>query len=259
MMEGMEGEADALYLFGILSEAKTSAMSKSMPKGFREDDELRFQGLGEPGWTALVEPTEQLLWTGPAAEEKLQDVKWVGPRAIVHEQIVHWAYERFGSFYPSNLGTIFSDAKALQEGIEEQRDTLSAYFSTTEGCDQYSLKGYVDVARWRQNHSVDEASDGSDYLRRRARQGAKTLPMETLRGDAEALLRRLRAVVKEVDITQGKAKKDEDGRRRIFGWHLLVPRAAQSELRQVLETTAPELSSLLELDFLGPLPPYRFR
>lgn len=255
----MESAADALYLYGILPAARASEVTlATLPDGFEPSQGLRLEQFPSLELAALVEPTERLLWTGPLAEQKLQDIQWVGPRAMVHENIVQAAYEHCQCFYPSRLGTIFSDMPALQRRLTAQVDQFRQYFENTCDRGQYTLKGFIDRQQWRQQQTSTEAVDGSDYLRRRAAQRGTKIPLADLRQEGRRLLVALRQVSQAHQIDQGKSRQ-EQGRQRLFCWHFLVPRQVEERFLSCLEELAPQLSPRLELALVGPLPPYQFR
>ncbi len=252
-------EKNACYLFGVIPmEQWEQAAALDLPRGFMPRGELRAIEFEELDLVAVAEPTEQALWVGPEAEEKLKEVKWVGPRAMVHHEVVDELHRQVGVIYPTNLGTIYSDREALRRDLKGRKEALDAYFSQTQGRDQYTLKGLIPRRVDKRSTLEEGEGGGKDYLKRRQRSRRQGLDMEALQADAQQLAACMERWIEARQVDRGAAPKEQD-KRRLFCWHVLVDRSCEDGLAEDLAKLAPSLSDALELDIVGPLVPYQFR
>lgn len=247
---------DALYLFGLFYKEKPDL--EGAPPGFAPPGELRINALDGTPFFACTEPTYLDLWTGPEAESRLQDIQWVGPRALVHEEVQRWCYSINATYYPTSLGTIFSTLEALTSSIVPRTSELEEYFIRTGGAFQFTLKGYFLAPK--EEKKTANFQSGSDYLRHRAqrKQEGSTLPLERLRKESALLLSSLQPHFREFAQGQPASRKVE-GKELILQWHLLIDEDKIPDFQSALKEILPQLSDFLELELLGPLPPYHFR
>ncbi|PIP37171.1 MAG: hypothetical protein COX20_02350, partial [Desulfobacterales bacterium CG23_combo_of_CG06-09_8_20_14_all_52_9] len=82
-------------------------------------------------------------FTGPEAQEKMEDLAWVAPRALRHEEVVLTVMEQ-GPVLPVRFGTVFSSRAAAAEPLRQRQDVLMKFFQDTIDKKEWTLKGYVD-------------------------------------------------------------------------------------------------------------------
>ena len=116
------------------------------PSGDRRDRDRRgtslfIEVIGEVA--AVLAEVNIEDFSGPEAQEKMEDLKWVAPRALRHEEVVLSAMEQ-GPVLPVRFGTVFSSLAAAAEPLRQRQDVLMKFFQDTIDKKEWTLKGYVD-------------------------------------------------------------------------------------------------------------------
>jgi hypothetical protein len=203
-------------------------------------------------------------WTGPDAQERLQEIRWVAPRALLHEEVVS-ASAALAPTYPMRFGTIFSDAAALHERVGALRDELLDFFSRTDGCAEWSFKGWLDhdaLGAALSEEDDDAPTSGAAYLLRKRRERDLREHMDAwIRDRADDLRALIAPFTRDVTslATRG-ATREEDDRALVLKWAALVPLDDLDALTRALAPVQEELAQMgLELELIGPWPAYTFR
>lgn len=248
-----------LYVYAFLAKARPAPISDA-PPGVTEHDPLQVLESPNTALAVLYEQTPLADWVGPEASERLSNIEWVGPRALRHEAVIQWAHENLNPIFPASLGTIFSSPEALQTELASKSDELNAFFAHVADCDQWTVKGYADMAALEQHLRVEAAQkpkSGADYLRRRAAAERATGVEPLLEELSTNLYTRLNALAADHTIHTGRSPSRD---RPVLHWHFLVPRARRQAFDECFEAEALANEPRgLTLHLAGPTAPYAFR
>lgn len=94
------------------------------------------------GVAAVVSEVAAEEFSGPGAQERMENLAWIGPRAFRHEEVIV-AVMRTSPVLPVRFGTIFSSREALASPLKEHGDTISRFLTETAGMGEWMFKGYV--------------------------------------------------------------------------------------------------------------------
>ena len=203
-------------------------------------------------------------WTGPEAQERLQEIRWVAPRALLHEEVVSASFA-LAPTYPMRFGTIFSDAAALHERVGALRTELLDFYSRTSGCAEWSIKGWLDsdaLGAALSQHDDSAPTSGAAYLLRKRRERDLREHMDSwIRERADDLRALIAPFTRDVSsmATRG-ATRDVDDRALVLKWAALVRLDDLDALERAIEPLKDELAQNgLDLELVGPWPAYSFR
>jgi hypothetical protein len=89
--------------------------------------------------TAIGCETPLDLFTGPSAEQRLQDLNWVAPRAVRHSEVIVNVM-RQSPVLPARFGALFSSEEKLLRTLEKNHETISSFLETVRGKDEWGVK-----------------------------------------------------------------------------------------------------------------------
>lgn len=209
-------------------------------------------------------------FSGPEAEEKMQDLAWVAPRALCHEDIVLSAMEQ-GPVLPVRFGTVFSSPEAVAGPLRQRQDILMKFFQDTIDKKEWTLKGYVNrpQARTRmtairlaaEKEQLAVLSPGKRYFFEQKIKAAVDKDVAIWLKETERDILNITR-----DLSSGFSpcrlqSPDVTGRDEEMFFHgaLFVPDRCMEDMRRLLSgwNTAHQDTGLL-LELSGPWPPYHF-
>jgi hypothetical protein len=209
-------------------------------------------------------------FSGPEAQEKMEDLKWVAPRALRHEEVVLSAMEQ-GPVLPVRFGTVFSSLAAAAEPLRQRQDVLMKFFQDTIDKKEWTLKGYVGRPQARarmtaarlaaEKEQLAGLSPGKRYFLEQKIKGAVDKDVAIWLKEME---RDILSVVKKMSVgfsecrlqSQDVTDRDEE---MFFHGALLVPDASMADLQRLLsDWNAAHQDAGLLLELSGPWPPYHF-
>ena len=209
-------------------------------------------------------------FSGPEAQEKMEDLAWVAPRALRHEEVVLSALEQ-GPVLPVRFGTVFSSLAAAAEPLRPRQDILKKYFLDTADKQEWTLKGYVDRPQARarimaarlaaEEEQLAGLSPGKRYFLEQKIKGAVDKDVTIW---LKEMGRDILHVVQEASVEFSECRlqsKDVTGRDEEMFFHgaFLVPDASMEDLQRLLsDWNAAHRSTGLLLEISGPWPPYHF-
>jgi hypothetical protein len=208
-------------------------------------------------------------FSGPEAQEKMEDLAWVAPRALRHEEVVLSAMEQ-GPVLPVRFGTVFSSLAAA-EPLRQRQEVLMKFFGDTIDKKEWTLKGYVDRPRARarmtaarlaaEKEQLAELSPGKRYFLEQKIKGAvdrdvavwlKEMGRDILRVAREASAGFSECRLQSQDVTG----RDEE---MFFHGALLVPDGSMAVLEGMTnEWNKRHEAQGLQIELSGPWPPYHF-
>ena len=209
-------------------------------------------------------------FSGPEAQEKMEDLKWVAPRALRHEEVVLTVMEQ-GPVLPVRFGTVFSSIEAAAEPLRQRQDVLMKLFQDTIDKNEWTLKGYVDRPQARARMTVARLAAEKEQLAGLS-PGKRYFLEQKIKGavdkDVAAWLkemgRDILSVVKKMSVGFSECRlqsRDVTGRDEEMFFHgaLLVPDGSMADLQRLLsDWNAAYQDAGLLLELSGPWPPYHF-
>jgi hypothetical protein len=209
-------------------------------------------------------------FTGPEAQQKMEDLAWIGPRALRHEEVVLSVMEQ-GPVLPVRFGTVFSSVAAAAEPLKQRQDVLMKFFRETIDKKEWTLKGYVDRPQARarmtaarlaaEKEQLAGLSPGKRYFLEQKIKGAADKETTSWLNGIEEEIGRL---AKEASAGFSECRlqsRDVTGRDEEMFFHgaLLVPDASMADLEGMTdEWNKRHETQWLRLELSGPWPPYHF-
>jgi hypothetical protein len=209
-------------------------------------------------------------FTGPEAQQKMEDLAWIGPRALHHEEVVLSAMEQ-GPVLPVRFGTVFSSLAAAAEPLRQRQDVLMKFFQDTIDKKEWTLKGYVDRPQARarmtaarlaaEKEQLAGLSPGKRYFSEQKIKGAVDKDVAIWLKEME---RDILRVAREASVGFSECRlhsRDVTGRNEEMFFHgaLLVPDGSATNLQGITNewNTRHEVQGL-QIELSGPWPPYHF-
>jgi hypothetical protein len=253
-----------IYLFCLIP---ADPLPKIAGNGMDGEHPLFVEVIGEVA--AVLAEVNLEDFSGPEAQEKMEDLAWVAPRALRHEEVVLSAMEQ-GPVLPVRFGTVFSSLAAA-EPLRQRQDVLMKFFQNTIDKKEWTLKGYVDRSQARarmtaarlaaEKEQLAGLSPGKRYFLEQKIKGAvdkdvaawlKEMGRDILRVAREASVGFSECRLQSCDVTG----RDEE---MFFHGALLVPDASATVLQGITnEWNTRHESQGLQIELSGPWPPYHF-
>jgi hypothetical protein len=219
---------------------------------------------------AIWSPVPVEDFSGPEAEERLQDLTWIGPRVIRHQEVVAGVM-RHSPVLPVRFGTIFASLANLEKVLQRHADTIAGFLTRLTDQEEWAVKGMLDRPGAREKlfslklaqeaESLDALSPGKRYFEE---QRLRAL------GDQE-LQRWLQKVCREMwtnlqdyaaEVQERRLLSREttgSDRDMVWNWALLIPRQAVGGFQALIQNlNARHTPRGLRLGVTGPWPPYSF-
>ncbi|OHE32687.1 MAG: hypothetical protein A3J94_08990 [Syntrophus sp. RIFOXYC2_FULL_54_9] len=209
-------------------------------------------------------------FTGPEAQQKMEDLAWIGPRALRHEEVVLSAMEQ-SPVLPVRFGTVFSSIEAAAEPLRQRQDVLMKFFRDTIDKKEWTLKGYVNRPQARarmtaarlaaEKEQLAGMSPGKRYFLEQKIRGAVDKDvaawLKEMDRDILRVAREVSAGFSECRLqSQDVAGRDEE---MFFHGALLVPDGSVAALERMTdEWNTRHKSQGLQIELSGPWPPYHF-
>jgi hypothetical protein len=256
--------ASALYLFCF---ADSRSVGDLQGTGIDGDETLFKKDFLDVTAIGCMTPLD--LFTGPPAEQRLQDLNWVAPKAVRHSEIIVNVM-RQSPVLPARFGTLFSSEEKLLRTLERNHKAISSFLETVRGKDEWSVKCMLSREEAKRELIAKEISDFAQELaalppgKRYFVQRQKQAELE------KGLISRVREICSQVLDTL-TPKADSALRRKIVhtveagaietvaNWAFLVKRDDLPEFNSVI-TQANKDNNRYGLFFSssGPWPPYSF-
>jgi hypothetical protein len=209
-------------------------------------------------------------FSGPEAQEKMEDLKWVAPRALRHEEVVLSAMEQ-GPVLPVRFGTVFSSLAAAAEPLRQRQDVLMKFFQDTIDKKEWTLKGYVDRPQARARMTAARLAAEKEQLAGLS-PGKRYFLEQKIKGavdkDVAAWLkemgRDILSVAKKMSVGFSECRlqsQEVTGRDEEMFFHgaLLVPDGSVAALEGEMDAwNTRQESQGLQIELSGPWPPYHF-
>ena len=254
-----------IYLFCLIP---ADPLPKIAGNGMDGEHPLFVEVIGEVA--AVLAEVHLEDFSGPEAQEKMDDLAWVAPRALRHEDVVLSAMEQ-GPVLPVRFGTVFSSIEAAAEPLRQRQDVLMKFFQDTIDKKEWTLKGYVDRPQARvrmtavrlaaENEQLAGLSPGKRYFLEQKIKGAVDKDLAIWLKEME---RDILCIAREASVGFSECRlqsRDVTGRDEEMFFHgaFLVPDASMEDLQHLLsDWNAAHQDAGLLLELFGPWPPYHF-
>ena len=254
-----------IYLFCLIP---ADPLPKIAGNGMDGEHLLFVEVIGEVA--AVLSEVHLEDFSGPEAQEKMEDLAWVAPRALRHEDVVLSAMEQ-GPVLPVRFGTVFSSIEAAAEPLRQRQDVLKKFFQDTIDKKEWTLKGYVDQPQARarmtaarlaaEKEQLAGLSPGKRYFLEQKIKGAVDKDVAAWLKEKE---RDILRVAREASVGFSECRlqsQDVTGRDEEMFFHgaLLVPDGSVAALEGMMdEWNKRHESQGLQIELSGPWPPYHF-
>ena len=254
-----------IYLFCLIP---ADPLPKIAGNGMDGEHPLFVEVIGEVA--AVLAEVNLEDFSGPEAQEKMEDLAWVAPRALRHEDVVLSAMEQ-GPVLPVRFGTVFSSIEAAAEPLRQRQDVLKKFFQDTIDKKEWTLKGYVDQPQARarmtaarlaaEKEQLAGLSPGKRYFLEQKIKGAVDKDVAAWLKEKE---RDILRVAREASVGFSECRlqsQDVTGRDEEMFFHgaLLVPDGSVAALEGMMdEWNKRHEAQGLQIELSGPWPPYHF-
>jgi hypothetical protein len=216
-------------------------------------------------WFRFIDRSD---FEGTDAEANLSSLAWLTPRVLAHDAAVS-GLSKIGPFYPTRFGTLFSSHDAIAKLLDVEKETLTAFFASVEGREEWGIKCVTDrqvaIAKYAEKEGIDPAkplASGKDYLK--SRQVQKTIDGKTrhwLTELTQSIQKSLQEEFGAVVLRPRLAQPEGNEREELVGNMAVLPTRLQSDdlgrwVENWNESQFPRTG--LRLDLTGPWPPYSF-
>ena len=263
--EQANGISMGIYLFCL---TPASPLPEIAGTGIDGEHPLFIEAIGNVA--AVLAEVNLDDFSGPTAQEKMEELTWVAPRALRHEEVI-MAAMKLGPVLPVRFGTVFSSLAAAAEPLQHSQDAFGKFFQFAAGKQEWTLKGYVNLPQARARMSAERRAAEEEQLAGLS-PGKRYFLEQKIKGavdkDVTALLkdvgREIRNVAREMSIGFSECRlqsrevtgSDEE---MFFHGALLVPEGSVAALEGVIDTWNTRKEALgLQIDLSGPWPPYHF-
>jgi hypothetical protein len=242
---------------------------------------LPLLGAGVDGQNSLAVATYQDLaavwspvpvedFSGPEAEERLQDLTWIGPRVIRHQEVVAGVM-RHAPVLPVRFGTIFASLSNLEKVLQRHSDTIAGFLERLTDQEEWAVKGMLDRPGAREKlfalnlarkaASLEALSPGKRYFEEQRLRAASEHELQRwLQKACREVWADLRGYAAQVQerrlLSRETTGSDQD---MLWNWALLIPRQAVGDFQaRIQDLNAQYAHRGLRLEVTGPWPPYSF-
>ena len=189
----------------------------------------------------------------------LEDLDWVEELARTHDEVVRAVADR-ATVAPMRLVTIYADDTRMRNQIERIHDDLVAALDRVEGCAEWSVKVYADIAGPRHDQPVSErATSGAAYLQRKREQARARQAADT--ESAQVAQRIHHALAGLAGAARNLAPQDPrlSGRSEamVHNGAYLVPDEHADSFRMTARSVTTDYPGM-SVEVQGPWPPYSF-
>ncbi len=258
--------SDAYYLFCFARDDLID--EQSLGSGLTED--RRLLKISFKDIAMIVSKVCMEDFTGPDAEERLNNVEWVTPRALRHGRIVQEMCQ-LSPILPASFGTLFSSADKLIRLAELRQGLISSFLEWIKDMEEWSIKAYLDRNRLKSvlfqkriesvEAELSKLSPGVRYFREKQIQAEVDKEIsawindriKTTASDLEMIAERLqlRKTTKNVF--------DESDSELVANWAILISSKRLDELERVVHSANLDPArDGLQLKLSGPWAPYSF-
>lgn len=209
-------------------------------------------------------------FTGPDADDRLQDLGWIGPRVIRHQEVVTHVM-RYSPVLPARFGTIFSSPLSLEKILKHHYEIITGFLDNINEKEEWGVKGLLDRSGAKEKLCSMQLSREADRLEALS-PGKRYFEEQRLRAGCDRELQHwLQEACRKVwyDIQDYAAEikerplisRDVTGTDKdmVLNWSLLVPAAAVQGFQNAIREANVQLSDRgLVFEYTGPWPPYSF-
>jgi hypothetical protein len=251
------------YLYGI-SRAGGPAVDPQV------DDGEPVQILASGDLAALVRQVPLAEFGAEPLQSHLSDPAWVEARVRGHNQVIA-AIHQEQAILPAKFGCVYARAEDLTTALEQMHETLVARLERLEGCDEWGVHVYADLAAIQQRlfgerpairrlqQEVASARPGRAYfLQRKLADEVAAAAEEAANELAQAAYERLiRWAVASQLNPPARPAQDASGESEILRAAFLVRRERVDDF--VIEVRSfGDGQDGLRCTYSGPWPPYSF-
>lgn len=237
----------ALWLYGLVPEGQAApALSGVDPRG-----PVRAVPVGQ-GVAALVSEVDAGAFVGADAEARLADLAALQPLVMRHHAVVSAVG---AAVVATRFATLFHDEGTLREGVAAQLGAVRERLEALEGCQEWSVKGWLDRDAAVGPPPGRQAS-GLAYMRaKQAHRDALAALVPHVDRWSDALAERLEPLTREA-TSRAVVPGDDPRGEMVWNWAFLIPEGEEGPFLAALEAAAPPDGVAVGVG--GPLPPYSF-
>lgn len=258
------------YLYGI---TRAEQGTRDSTSAFTQTDANEpVEAIASGDVLAVVRRVPLDDFSPEALSTQAEDPAWIEAIVRQHNAVIE-AVHRTRSILPAKFGCVYASAEDVQTALHDEHDTLLARLNWIDGCDEWGVRLYGDVATIRQRADMEQesvqrlrqelasASPGRAYFleRKLADELANAVDhlLDDLVGQAYAYCaRRAREGQVSRRMAGSRLPQDEESA-EILRAAFLVPRESADAFIEDVRRF-PESQPGLWCEYSGPWPPYSF-
>lgn len=255
----------AVYLFCL---ARGALLPELQMEGLDRDAPLLKEDISNV--TALLCEVSLDEFSGPEADERLQDLSWVGPRAVRHGEVIEWVMQH-SPVLPARFGTLFSSINSLRELLARNLGQISEFLDWVTGKHEWAVKALLSRVEITDRLVMERLADQSEALSTLS-QGMRYFKERQIRAAVEKEIGSwIKTALKASSSEFVEASADWQRRDIVFrtqegsdletvaNWAFLVEGANEDGFKARLdEANAKHNPFGLSFQLSGPWPPYSF-
>lgn len=260
------------YLYGITrAEQKTSERFSAGASMWAEDNE-HIEAISSGDLSAIVRRVPVAEFSTEALHAQAEDLSWIEAIARRHNAIIE-AVHRTRAILPAKFGCVYASSEDVQMALRQEHDAVLARLDTIDGCDEWGVRLYGDVAVIRQRAGAEQevvqrlrqelaaASPGRAYFLQRKLENelakAAEHVLDNLVGQAyEHFAHHARAGQLSRQMSSSQINQDADSTEIVQAAFLVPRESADAFIEDVRQFS--EHQSGLWCEYSGPWPPYNF-
>ena len=262
----------AWYLYGITRAEQGTGERVSIGASMSAEDSEHTEAIPSGDLLAIVRRVPVAEFSAEALHAQAEDPTWIEAIARRHNAVIE-AVHRTRAILPAKFGCVYASSEDVQMALQAEHDALLARLDRIDGCDEWGVRLYGDVATIRQRADAEQeavqrlrrelasASPGRAYFLQRKLEdelaSAAGHLLDDLVGQAyEHFARQARAGQVSRQLSGTQINQDADSTEIVRAAFLVPRELADAFIEDVRQFS--ESQSGLWCEYSGPWPPYSF-
>lgn len=236
------------------------------------DDSRPLETISSGELLAIARRVPLADFSAEALSARAEDPAWIELMARRHNEVIARIHQT-RAILPAKFGSVYANAEDVRTALAEERESLLARLSWIDGCDEWGVRLYGNLAVIRSRADTEDdsvrrlreelasASPGRAYFLQRkladALSSALDRLLDTLIQQAyEHFLQHARAGQISRQIASSRINLDEESAELVRAAFLVPRESADAFIEDV--SAFSESQSGLRCEYSGPWPPYSF-
>ena len=262
------------YLYGITrnTQQPTVQADDALRASLGLEGDERAAAMPAGDLVAVVRRVPIAEFTPEALRAQADNAAWLESMARRHHAVIDSVHQT-RAILPAKFGSVYAHAEDVRAALADERDTLLARLNWIEGCDEWGVRLYADLATLRQRADEEQesvqrlredlasASPGRAYFLQRKladeRAGAIDRFVDDLVGQAyDHFARHARAVQVTRRLAGSHITQDQQNAELLRAAFLVPRESTEAFIADVRRFS--ERQGGIQCEYSGPWPPYSF-